>query len=98
MYGTVDVFRVQAGTLKKGIVTKRKLNQLVSKYKFLRYDELQGKIDNNPYDKRALKRLANSNAPTKRNNDEHLEKESVTWSCKEEEKKDIVRNRNTFLS
>ena len=34
MYRTADIFGAQAGTLKKGIVTKRKLNPLVPKYKF----------------------------------------------------------------
>ena len=98
MYRTADIFGAQAGTLKKGIVTKRKLNPLAPKYKFPGYDELQGKIDNNPYDKRALKRLANSNVSTKRNNDEQLGKESATSSCKEEEKKDVARDRNTSSS
>ena len=48
--------------------------------------------DNNPYDKRALKRLSNSNAPMKRNSDEQLGKESAKWNCKEEEKKDVVKD------
>ena len=78
MYRTEGIFGALAGTLKKGIVTKRKLNPFVSNYKFPGFDELHGIIDNNQYDKRTLKRLANSNASTTINNDEQRGKKSET--------------------
>lgn len=63
MYTSSDIFGAQANTLKKGIVTNRHLNPLVPKYKYLGTDELNGSVDNNPYDR---KRQANTTIPGKK--------------------------------
>lgn len=47
-YNTQDIIGAQRDTLKKGIVTKRNINPIYPKYKYLGHSEISG-IDNNPY-------------------------------------------------